>query len=254
VKRVCIIGAAGDSLTQRLPAVLARQGWSAPAIEPERLSDLRVSIDHEHLLVEGETVGAIVFRAATNTPFSASFPDSDHAFCDAETRAIWLAAVNLPDITSFNRLDAIAWFETEHWTVWRRVLARRGVPLARCELGYAREEGSRMWLPFSAPVPQADPGESIARAGGSARFAEQRLTRSLIACGRVVSGPGGATIEAAVRELARAGVKLAEIVTDEAGDIAWVDTLPRALSDSESERVVELIAAEIAGGFAERAP
>jgi hypothetical protein len=244
--RVCLIGAAGDPLIERLPAALLRRGWSALVIEPARLADPRVALDAEQLWVDGERIGAIVFRAATNAPFSASFPEDDHAFCDAETRAVWLGALHLPGVASFNRLDAIAWFETEHWSVWRRVLARRGVPLARCELGYAREERARVWLPFSSSAIQADPGETVARASGAARFAEQRFASSLVACGRVVSGPRTAAVDTATLELARAGVRLAAIATGEDGRVAWVDTQPQALSSSDAEAVAELIAAEIA--------
>ena len=241
-----IVGAAGDSLTRDLPAALARRGWSAQTLAPERLSDLQLTLDCERLVADGERVSAIVFRAATNAPFSASFDAEDHAFCDAETRAIWLGALNLPGLACFNRLDAIAWFETEHWAVWRRVLARAGVPLARCELGYAREDASRVWVPFSICSPQPDPGETIARAGGIARFREQRFTSTLIACGRVIDGPASGAIDAAIFALAKAGVQLAEIVSDERGEIAWVDTAPRELPESAGARVVEALADAIA--------
>lgn len=248
MKRACLIGAAGDAILDRLPAALELRDCAALVLAPERLADARITLDSERLELDREQVDAIVFRAATNAPFSASFPDGDHAFCDAETRAIWLAAVNLPQVVSFNRLDAIAWFETEHWSVWRRVLARRGVQLAPCEFGYARGERERVWAPFSSPNLQADPGDSVARASGAARFAKQRFSRTLVACGQVVSGRICPEVDAATRALADAGVRLAAIATDERGDVAFVDTLPQTLDEAESAQVVALIADEIARG------
>lgn len=247
MSRAWIVGAAGDPLVRGLPAALLQRGCPCSVVAPERLGDLRLTLAPDACFIEGEPVAAIVFRAATNAPFSASFPEGDQAFCDAETRAAWLGALHTPGLQSFNRLDAIAWFETEHWTVWRRVLAQAGVPLARCEYGYGRSDGARVWVPFTAAAPQPDPGETIARAAGTPRFAEQRFTRTLVACGAVLAGPRGPAVERALRALDANGVALAEIVTDEQGDVAWVDTLPRDLSAAQAELVIAALAERIAG-------
>jgi hypothetical protein len=215
-----------------------KEGWSVSVVEPQRLGDLSITIDNERFLIDREPVSALVFRAASNAAFSASFPDDDQAFSDAETRAIWLAALHLPGLTSFNRLDAISWFETEHWSVWRRQLSHRGVTLARCECGDCGVPRPRMWLPFTASAPQPDPGAAIARAAGSARFEQQSFGHHVIACGQIIAGPGGDSVDAAMRALEACGVSVARLATDEHGDIAWVDTMIADISDDEADLVV----------------
>jgi hypothetical protein len=245
--QVCLIGSVGDPLLERLPAELELRAHTHRRVEATRLADLRTTLDGERLVVEGELVSAIVFRAPSNSTFSASYPAADHEFCDAETRAVWLAALHLESVACINRLDAIAWFESEHWTVWRRRLARRGVALANCEFGAARKEGARVWLPFSGCAPQPDPGETIARACGTARFMEQRFDSTLAVAGRIVDGPSNPAVEAAVRELSLAGVRLAEVVSDERGCVAWVDTQPCFPNARTAAQAAELVATELAG-------
>jgi hypothetical protein len=245
--RVWIVSEVGDPVAARLPASLERRGLAATTTPVERLGDLRVTLAGDRFRVEGETVAAIVFRAGPLAPTSASFDTDDRGFCDAETRALWLGALHLPSVRSFNRLDAVAWFESEHWTVWRRLLAAFGVARTRCEFGGSRTRVEKRWLPFAACALQPDPGDAVARATGAGRFAAQHFARHLVACGRIVRGPGGASIVRAVHALALAGVALAEIVTDAAGDVACVDSFPRIDGDRECDAVCAALADEIAG-------
>jgi hypothetical protein len=215
-------------------------------LDGARLAETRITLGGGRLEVEGAPVAAVVFCCSSQSDFSAGFDAADQSFCDAEVRAQWLAVLRHPGLFAVNRVDAVAWFEAERWSLWRRSLGAAGLAVVPCELG-ARGDGSegKVWLPFLGAAPRPLPGALAERALGCARIPQARWTSSTLACGAVVHGEDSAAARRAAVALARRGVELAELACDEQGRVAWVDTLP-ALDDSAALRAAaDAIAARV---------
>ena len=79
----------------------------------------------------------MLFRVSPELTFSDEFEVSDQPFCDAEIRAIWLAALNLDSVLAVNKYDAMTWFEGSSWPVWRRKVIHVGIPVSKFLFGDA---------------------------------------------------------------------------------------------------------------------
>lgn len=221
---VVIVAERGDLLAALVQNRLEAQGDQVMAVPPGALGSLAVRLEGDAFQVEDERIGGILFRAIPDTTFSDGFEAADRSFCDAEVRAVWLAATHLDAVCALNRYDAAAWFEGPYWPVWRRRLIADGIPVSPFTFGGSGS--ADWWYPYRSHRPQALPGPAAGRVLGSATSAAYPAQRTLAVDGEVLVGDGCAAALSALRSLAEIGIRLAEVFTDGDGRVLAVDTLP----------------------------
>ncbi|MDH3606548.1 MAG: hypothetical protein OER12_06100 [Acidimicrobiia bacterium] len=129
---------------------------------------------------------------------------------DPLTTASWMAAASR--VHAVNAYDPDAWRRGAGWSVWKDRLGERGVPVR----------------PPYGPDP-ASPE-----------------TTSLIACGKVVSGPETEPVAAAAAALEESGVRLATVTTLPNGAVTAVDAQPHSLTSLGARRAAARVADYIA--------
>jgi hypothetical protein len=169
---------------------------------------------------------------------------SDQPFCDAEIRAIWLAALNLDSILAVNKYDAVAWFEGLNWPVWRRKLIHAGIPVSKFWFGDTTLRTSCVWYPYTSQEARPAPGYHAKRVLGSALTESTLIQKSLIIGKDIVAGKQTRSILSTAELLADAGVCIAEVATDAYDNIVTVNTQP-TISDVHIENLVSYQIAEM---------
>jgi len=237
---VVIVAERGDLLAALVQNRLEAQGDQVMMVPPGALGGLTVHLADDVFRVEKKRIGGILFRAIPDTTFSDGFEAADRSFCDAEVRALWLAAMHLDPVCALNRYDAAAWFEGPHWPVWRRRLIAGGIPVS--PFTFSGDGSAGWWYPYRSFRPQTPPGPAAGRVLGSATSAAFSAQRTLAVDGEVLSGDGHASALAALRLLTKAGIRLAEVCTDSDGRVLTVDTLPLLADPSLAAEVSDRVA------------
>ncbi|MEL7361561.1 MAG: hypothetical protein AAFN13_05785 [Bacteroidota bacterium] len=239
---IVIVGSSADALASAVAASLRRRGADVLCADPFDLTGLRVSLYEERFTVEDRRVGAIVFRAPPDMSFSRSFRAEDRSFCDAETRALWLAASHLPSVLAVNRYGAGAWFGGTGWTRWRGLFLEAGLPLAPFAFGDVSDnEEHYHWHPYAAGQAHVAPGRATRRTLGAALTPSEQAQVSLVVRGEVVEGEALPAVSEAAVLLQDIGIHVASIATDGKGRVLRVDALPVVERRASVQRSAHLI-------------
>ena len=237
---VVVVAESDDLLAALVKTRLEAQGDQVMAVPPGALGSLTVCLEGDVFRVEGQCIGGILFRVIPDMTFSDSFAAADRGFCDAEVRALWLAAMHLDSVCAINRYDAAAWFEGPYWPIWRRRLIAGGIPVSPFTFGGGAQ--GEWWYPYRSHQPQTLPGPISRRVLGSATSAALPAQCILAVNGEVLVGDGHAPVLAALKLLSEAGIRLAEVLTDNDERVLAIDTQPLIVDPS--------LAAEVSGRLA----
>lgn len=191
-------------------------------------------------MLDSQRVSGILFRSTPEIAFSEDFAVADRAFCDAEVRAIWLAAMQLDSVCAINRYDPSAWFEGAGWPVWRQRLIAGGVPVSLFAFGGSVVKAR--WYPYQSYDHQALPGPGAAKIFGAAVTDALPEERALIVDGKILAGELPASAVSTPRVLAESGIRFAEVIADSAGRVLSVDTNPRITDISVASTVSTYLA------------
>lgn len=242
---VAVVAGSGDGLGEAVARALEERGRPVVRAEPDRLAELPATLADGTFRLDGRPVGAILFRAPPNAAFSDGFVDEDRGFCDAEARAVWLAAMHLGDVLALNRLPPWAWFGSAGWADWRRAMAAAHVPVAPFTFGAPADDSGRRspgyWYTYGGTRPQPAPGAATRRALGAALTAEPRAHTCLAVCGRVVAGdppPAGGELVERLRGL---GLEIVSLSADLQGRVLALDPLPSIRQGGAVERAATLL-------------
>lgn len=129
---------------------------------------------------------------------------------DPLTMASWMAAASR--VRAVNAYDPDAWRRGADWSVWKVRLGEGGVPVRP---------------PYETDFPSPE-------------------TTSLIACGKVVSGPETAPVVAAAGALEKSGVRLSTVTAIPDGPVTSVDAQPHTLTSLGARRAAARVANYIA--------
>jgi hypothetical protein len=250
--RVIAISHEADGLAKQVVTTLLAQGVQALQIAPGALGDVIVLLREDGLWIDDQPVAGIFFRVFPDSTFSSGFAAEDRSFADSEIGAIWLAAMHLDSVLSINQYDAIAWFEALRWTVWHQRLMDAGIPVSPFLFGDAQTDSSQTWYSYASGSAQAQPDRSTRRIFGAALTGSSPGQVSLAVCGDVIAGESYPSVLDAVRLLDSAGIRIAQITTDQERRVLHVDTLPvitqLELIHRTVERVVKLFHAHLRRG------
>ncbi len=221
------VGDSQDATLGHIMAAVARTGIDALRVEPEALGDHSVTVGASQFHFDDREVAGIVFRCEPHWHFSSSFRAEDQLFADVEARAVWLAGLNLEGVFAVNRQDAVAWFDDSKWGEWRRMLASAGVPMSPLRATNREIAPNERWLPFrSTRLRSQHPPQELSDRIGVSLLADEPCARNVIAGKHDLGTPLPAAAQSAADLLRAHGVQLAEITTDCAGRVCWVDLLP----------------------------
>lgn len=253
-----VVAAGGDWLALRVARGLREGGAEVSSVAPEQLAGARLTLDGDALYWDGQRLLGVLLRPPAFAGFSEEFEQDDRPFCDAEVRALWLAASHLPSVLAINRYGPGDWLPGPSWLRLREDLADAGVELAPLTFGGEEPGAAGHWLPYCAQSPRALPGASARRAMGTAA-AELNggAVRHLAVAGRLLQGARSSTARSAAAARAATfldgeGIVLSEIGTDARGRVLWIDPEPRfsdqQLATDAASRLVERFHAHLYGG------
>ena len=233
---VVVVAYHDDPFSNRVAEILQGHEVTVLQVVPSNLARLNVLLKDDTFLVEHHPVKGIVFRVAPDRSFSGSFVQEDQGFCDAEIRAVWLAALHLESILAVNRYDATVWFENANWIIWRSRLIQAGIPVSPFYFGDFVQPGEWIWYPYKSYAPKTAPGRSTRRLLGTAltQVAEQQPV--LVIGGQPVGQKINSTVEDATQLLMQWGVQVAQIWMDGQGCILKIDTLPNIFDPDVSKQ------------------
>jgi hypothetical protein len=235
-----------DALSEAIVERLRGTGAAVRRIAPPDLSDLRVCLVGDRCFADGQRVGGVLFRCRADAHFSRNFTGPDCPFADAEARALWLAALHLESVKVINRHDAVTWFDDSSWMVWRRRLAEAGVSVSPFTFGNQSAYDGWFWQPHRGGRLRPGPEPALQRVLGAALTPSKPTKTHLLVLGEPLSDESG-TLEAppslhdAGRVLARNGIGLADLTTDNEGSVLSVETVPVVDDPARLERASELI-------------
>lgn len=248
-RSVVVISHSEDKLSSLITAILHTQGIRVLSILPGSLGSRQISLQGDLLCIDSWPIGGVLFRVSPESTFSDEFEVSDQPFCDAEIRAIWLAAINLDSVLAVNKYDAMTWFEGLGWPVWRRKVIHVGIPVSKFLFGDASLQTSHVWYPYTSQQARPVPGYHTKRVLGSALTESTSVQNSLIVGKDIVAGKQTRSIRATAELLADAGIWIAEIATDFNDNILTVNTLPTIydipIENLVSQRIAEMFHAHL---------
>jgi hypothetical protein len=248
-RSIVVISHSEDELSALITAILRKQGTRVMHIVPGALGSSQISLQGDVFLIDGWPISGVLFRASPESIFSDEFEASDQSFCDAEIRAVWLAALNLDVILAVNKYDAMTWFEGLGWPIWRRRLIDAGIPVSKFLFGDTTLQTLRVWYPYTRQEGRPVPGDNTRRILGSALTVSTSIQNSLIIGKDIVAGRQAHSIQAAADLLADSGISIAEITTDVNDNILTVNTLPTIsnvqIGNMVSHRVAEMFHAHL---------
>ncbi len=253
---VCVIVAeTGDLIAGLVAEGLTARGSRTLAVSARGLANLAVHLgsasEGESFFVEGRRVGAVVFRVPPMGPLSIASDEHDRAYCDAEARAVWLAAMHRPSVLAFDRLDAAAWFEDARWPQWRRLFGRAGVALGPLRLGSEGSEDypASEWLLFGSGTTHRSATARVLASIGGARVPSQARVSYFSVRAQIVAAtsdvPPSEAVLAAAALLESSGVRLAEILADARGRVVWARAFPSTSSLEVASAIATPIIADI---------
>jgi hypothetical protein len=246
---IVVISHPEDKLSVLITAILRSQGIRVMHILPGALTSSQISLRSNLLSISGFQIGGVLFRASPETPFSDEFELNDQPFCDAEIRAVLLAALNLESVLAVNKYDAMTWFEGLGWPVWRRKLIHAGIPVSEFQFGESALQESGAWYPYGSQNARAAPGYYTKKALGSALTESVPVQHNFIIGKDIVVGERTVTMIDTAEFLANAGVYIAEVTTDIHDNILTVNTLPTISNDQiaslVSYRITEIFNAHL---------
>ncbi len=214
-----------DLLSNQVATTSEAQGVKVLRFLPNTLGDLNVCLRDDFFWVNGQPVGGILFRSSPNSTFSDGFDEDDQSFCDAEIRALWLAALHLDSILTMNQYDAAAWFEGSLWSSWRRCLIGAGIPVSPFAFGSVTSvEG--LWYPYGSQKAREMPGQATRGILGSAIALARQKQVSLVINQEVLAGKTTPSILATASLLEGLGVRFSGIVTDYQDRLLTIITRP----------------------------
>ncbi len=223
---VMVVGDHSDNLSRMVTDSLKSRNVPVKFIEPGKLASLPVLLKDDLFVVQEQLVRGILFRTSPDARFSHDYMPLDQAFCDAETKALWLAALNLGSVLAINQYDAVAWFEGTGWPTWRRRFLEAGLPVSPFFFGGSDQANSRKWHLYSSCETRDPPHSRVQQLLGSAIACSVQANSALILDGEVVQGNLPEAITEAPALLGEFGVSLAQLMTDESGYIKAVSTFP----------------------------
>jgi len=215
-----------DKLASSIMAILRTQGIRVLHTLPGALGSRQITLQCNLLRIDGWTISGVLFRVSPESVFNEEFEVKDQAFCDAELRAIWLAAINLDSILAVNKYDAMAWFEGLSWPTWRRKLIQAQIPVAKFFFGDSELDTQCHWYPYASQEPRTAPGYITKRILGSALTESASTQASFMVGKEVIAGRRSDSILATVQFLVDSGIYIAEIVTDIDDNILSINTQP----------------------------
>lgn len=239
-----LVGSPSDELLLATRDALTRRNIAVRAVPPHQLATLSLHLAGGQCSVDGQPLGALLWRAYPDSRLSDCFAASDRAFADAEIGAAWLAVINAPSLLAINRYDADSWFDGLGWPCLRRCLKDAGIPLSPFAYGDTSDgsEGSH-WLPYISTGPAQRPPPQAARAAlGAALSAEPARTAATVVCGHLLDGAPEAAISHAARALAHRGVHIARLYADAIGRILLVDPQPAITDRNTAARAAAILA------------
>ena len=234
-----------DRLGKRVQQLLHKRGLQTLRVAADKLSSCRIEVNAGHATCNGQSVATVLFHARPDSHFSDDFVELDRAFSSNESRAVWLALLQLPSINSVNCLDAEVWYSSAEWAVWRRRLESAGVPLAEIVVGDSEPRNHWSWLPWGGGVIRS-PGHLIRRTFAPAMVLTQDFKCSLWCYGEVVNGPMSRGVHAAAEVLRSYDVQLAMIMTDAFGRVISCTThcqIPNAVVERVAKHIAEVFGA-----------
>lgn len=229
---VALIAWPDDRVAGAVADQLSQQGRRWRWLMPSTLAGTRTCLDDGRLALEGEAVGAVLWRVAPEADLSVDFAPADRVFADTEARSFWLAALNLRSLRSVVRPAAELFFARSGWMVWRDVLRRRRVRLTPLRFGGAHRRAAAAWLPYGGTQLRAPPSATAAALLGAAVTPAAEALRVAFA-GRTLAGaeplapPARAAVQAAVDALGEADLKLGDMLVTADGAVVAVDAFPR---------------------------
>jgi hypothetical protein len=238
---VIVVSDHADEVSGAVANNLQVEGIPVVYAGPGALGDLCVHLRGDSFAVNGQSVGGIFLRSSPESVFGEGFAARDRAFCDAEIRAVWLAALHLESVLAINRYDPAAWFEAAGWPVWRWRLIEAGVPVSPFGFGDVEVQGARSWYPYRSSRAQSVPSRATRRVMGCALAQSTWKQVSLVVCGHVLEGELSSSVESAAQLLNESGVQIAEIATDNDGCVLSVNTQPRISEARTVEQAGQLI-------------
>lgn len=248
---ILVISYPDDKLSRSVTRLLHAQGIQVLNTIPDTLGSRRISLQGDLLRIDGLPIGGVLFRVSPQSKFSDDFETFDQPFCDAEIRAILLAALNLDSILAINKYDATAWFEGLGWSTWRRALINSGIPVSELMFGDSPSKHLSVWYPYTGWEAKPVPGYHSKRILGSALTERGSLHNTLVLGKDIIAGKQVPSLIATVELLADMGISIADIVTDPSEKILTVNTIP-LISDvfieDVSHRIMEMFHAHLNAG------
>lgn len=216
-----------DRLAGAVAHAWQERGRTFRWLDPIGLASVAATIDAGHLVIGGEPVDAVLWRLSTTSALGVEYHEADRVFVDAETRAFWLAALNLPSLASAWRPDAGVFFGVSGWRSWRSVLAAAGLPLATLSHGTSGD----VWVPHLSLDARPWPGRRSGLRVGAAALDAGELQRVFFA-GTAMSTGADPDVRRAVAALGDAGLHCGQVVLTDDGRFVSADVIHR-LDDVE---------------------
>ncbi len=248
---VMVVADSGDRIGHAICRQLADRGLPVRAHEPSRLASLATTLDQDSFVVEGERVGAVLWRVMPGAWLSAGFEPGDQSFANTETAAVWLGAMRTPAICAVNAYSATAWYGGAQWPVWRNLLRRHEVRVSPMRLGQPGATGQACWLPLSAFAMHPLPDEAVSKALAIATTECTPSASALAVCGQVLGHAASSHLQAAASALWDQGVGLARVLVDDNECVLAVDPAPACNDDDVariSHRLSEVFDAHLCAG------
>jgi hypothetical protein len=242
---VVVVANPSDLLADLIARHVLERGHYVTQLGPSELSSCQVCLQEDDFLIGGRKVDGVVFRVSPDMTFSDDYQLEDRSFCDAETRAVWLAVLNLQTVLAVNRYDAHAWFEGIGWPTWRHHLIKRRIEVGKMSFGDIRDANPGLWYPYSRDSSREVPGRTAARVLGVAIAAAAPSFRCLVVDSKILDGENLPNVHRAATVLKELGIVIAEVSVDSQQKILAVNTLPQVSEPHLRRRV----AAQIAGLF-----
>jgi hypothetical protein len=246
---ILVISHPQDKLSDLITANLYTQGVRTLHFSPGALGSRQISLQRDFLCIDGLPIYGMLLRVSPESTFSDDYEINDQSFCNAEIRAILLAALNLDSMLAVNKYDAMTWFEGLNWPTWRRRLIHADIPVSEFLFGDTTSQTSRVWHPYTSREAMPVPGYHVKRILGSALAESVSAQSSLMIAKEIIAGKRAPSIFATAELLANSGVCIAEIVSDINNNILTVNTLPTisdvCIENIISDRIMEMFHAHL---------
>ena len=232
MRQTLLVAWPDDKLAGAVAHDYEANGYCWRWLVPSTLAGVNATISDGLLRVDEHVVNAVLWRVAQDADLSVDFAAADRVFADTEARSFWLAALNLPTLTTTLRPDASLFFSRSGWSYWRGVLRRHSVRLAPLQYGGAIESSNCSWLPYASSELRPALKATTSQMLGTATALVTQAERVLFAGDRQwteasLDTTAISNIAAAIRTLNDDGLHLGEILVSCDGEIIAVDAFPR---------------------------